>query len=202
MILSALNGVYESTVGTEGGPPPLGYAEVPVVGALDISEAGELLQLQDLRREEAVGKKARRIPKRYAVPQPPLGRTSGVRAGFLCDNAGYLLGHDAKGNAERAVEQFAASRTFHELVLAGVDSRAAAAIIAFFRSWDPANAAAFLAKASEEMATRWLVLRDAETGSFFHEMPAIRAAWERHSATTEAPRASVSLPGRVTSRLH
>ena len=73
MILSALNGLYERTVGTEGGPPPLGYAEIPVVGALDISEAGELLQVQDLRREEKVGKKARLVPRRCPVPQPPLG---------------------------------------------------------------------------------------------------------------------------------
>ena len=196
MILSALNGLYKRTVGTEGGPPPLGYAEIPVVGALDISEAGELLQVQDLRREEKVGKKARLVPRRCPVPQPPLGRTAGVRAGFLCDNAGYLLGHDAKGNAKRAISQFAASRTFHEVVLAGLDDRAATAIIAFFRSWDPANAAAFLAKEAEEMATRWLVLRDAETGCFFHEMPAIRAAWDRHSATTAAPRGQCLVTGQ------
>jgi len=68
MILSALNNLYERTVGTEGGPPPTGYAEVPVVGALDIGEAGELLQLQDLRREVSVGNKTRLLPARH----PPL----------------------------------------------------------------------------------------------------------------------------------
>jgi hypothetical protein len=47
MILAALAGLYERTVGTEGGPPPLGYAEAPVVGALNIGPAGELNGLLD-----------------------------------------------------------------------------------------------------------------------------------------------------------
>jgi hypothetical protein len=87
MILSALNNLYERTVGTEGGPPPTGYAEVPVVGALDIGEAGELLQLQDLRREVSVGNKTRLLPARRAVPQTPIRTSTAIRAGFLYDNA-------------------------------------------------------------------------------------------------------------------
>jgi hypothetical protein len=40
MILSALNNLYERTVGTEGGPPPTGYAEVPVVGRSTLAKLG------------------------------------------------------------------------------------------------------------------------------------------------------------------
>jgi len=115
MILSALNNLYERTVGTEGGPPPLGYAEVPVVGALDISETGELLRLRDLTREVTVGKRTRFVSARLVVPQPPR-RTVAVRAGFLCDNVGYLLGHNIKQNPKRAAGQFAAARALHEAV--------------------------------------------------------------------------------------
>ena len=144
MILSALNSLYERTVGTEGGPPPLGYAEVPIVAALNIGLAGEPPRLVDLRHDITVGKKTRLMPARRVVPQPPK-RTVAVAAGFLCDNAGYLLGYDGKGNAKRAAEQFMAAHRLHESVLAGVDDPAAAAILAFFRSWDPAKATAILA---------------------------------------------------------
>ena len=64
-------------------------------------------------------------------------RTVGVAANFLCDNAGYLLGIDSKGKPQRTRECFEASRSLHEQLLAGVDSPAARAVAAFFRSWDP-----------------------------------------------------------------
>jgi CRISPR-associated protein Csd1 len=195
MILSALNSLYERTVGMEGGPPPLGYAEMPVVGALDISGAGELLQLQDLRRELSVGKKTRLLPARRVVPQPPK-RTVAITAGFLCDNAGYLLGHTATGSVKRAADQFAAARALHEAVLARVNGPAAIAILEFFRRWDRANAAAYLADGAKEMASGWLVLRDGETGRFFHDLPAIRAAWERYSAIVDAPHGQCLVTGR------
>jgi CRISPR-associated protein Csd1 len=196
MILAALNSLYERTVGTEGGPPPLGYAEVPMVAALNIGSAGEPPRLMDLRHDVTVGKKPRLMPRRLVVPQPPK-RTSGIAAGFLCDKAGYLLGHDGKGNAEGgAAKQFMAARTLHETVLAGVDDPAAAPILAFFHSWDPAKAAGVLAGQAEEMATGWLVLRHADTGRFFHEMPAIRAAWERYGAVTDAPLGQCLVTGR------
>ncbi len=196
MILAALSSLYERTVGTEGGPPPLGYAEVPVVAALNIGSAGEPPRLIDLRHDVTVGKKIKLMPRRLVVPQPP-GRTStAIRAGFLCDHTGYLLGHAGEHNATRAAEQFAAASRLHETVLAGTDDPAAAAILAFFHSWDPAKAAGVLAGELEEMATGWLVLRDADTGRFFHEIPVIRAAWERYGAATDAPRGQCLITGR------
>ncbi len=195
MILTALNDLYERTVGTDDGPPPLGYAEVPVVGALNIDQTGDLPRLIDLRSERTVGKKARLMAARRVVPQPPK-RTVAIAAGFLCDNAGYLLGHDAKNNASRAAEQFAAARQLHEMVLADLDNSAGATILTFFRSWDPSKAAVVLSDQPEEMAIGWLVLRDAQSGRFFHEMPAIRAAWERHWAKADTPHGQCLITGR------
>jgi CRISPR-associated protein Csd1 len=196
MILSALNSLYERTAGAEGGPPPLGYAEVPVVGALDIGGKGQLLQIQDLRREATVGKKTRLIPGRRMVPQLPIRTSTAIRAGFLCDHAGYLLGHAAKGSPQRAADQFAAARALHELLLGGVNDPAAVAIVEFFRRWDADKAAAFLAAQPEEMASGWLVLRDSDTGGFFHEMPLIRDTWLRYFATTDAPHGQCLVTGR------
>jgi CRISPR-associated protein Csd1 len=193
MILTALNDLYERTVGTDDGPPPLGYAEMPVVGALNIDETGELPRLIPLRSERTVGRRTRLLAARLVVPQPPK-RTVGIAAGFLCDNAGYLLGHDAKNNASRAADQFAAARHLHETVLGNVDNSTAATILTFFRSWDPSKAAVVLS--DQEMATGWLVLRDAQSGRYFHEMPPIRAAWERHWAMIDAPHGQCLITGR------
>jgi CRISPR-associated protein Csd1 len=194
MILAALASLYERTVGTEDGPPPLGCAEVPVVGALNIGPAGELNGLLDLRQETAVGKKTKRLPARRVVPQPPV-RTMNTASGFLCDHAGYLLGYDAKGNAKRAAEQFGKARELHELVLAEIDDPTAARILAYFRTWEPSKAAAVLVHEPQEMATRPLLLRDAESGRFFHEVPPIRAAWERYVAAKDAPRGQCLITG-------
>jgi CRISPR-associated protein Cas5d len=137
--------------------------------------------------------KAERVTYDVVVPQPPK-RTVGIAAGFLCDNAGYLLGHDAKNNASRAADQFAAARHLHETVLGNVDNSTAATILTFFRSWDPSKAAVVLS--DQEMATGWLVLRDAQSGRYFHEMPPIRAAWERHWAMIDAPHGQCLITGR------
>jgi CRISPR-associated protein Csd1 len=196
MILAALNSLYERTVGTEAGPPPLGYAEVPIAGALNIGAGGKLVGITDLRRETTVGKRTRVMPWRRIVPQPPK-RTVGIAAGFLCDNAGYLLGHDAKGNAKRATQQFQKSRELHGAVLAGTNDPAAAVILDFFRGWDPANAAVTLSGQADEVATGWLVFRDAGTGAFFHEMPAIRSAWVQYLAARDAPRGQCLVSGRT-----
>ncbi len=194
MILSALAAYYDRTVGTPGGPPPLGYAELPVVGALNIDEAGRLVEITPLSTQANVGKKTRQVPLRLVVPQPPK-RTVAVEAAFLFDNAGYLLGFDAKDRPERVREQFAASRTFHARLLSEVDDPVARAILAFFANWQPAEAAVRLAGEPEEIATGWLVFRYAATGEYAHEVPALRAAWERHVAEADGPRGQCLLTG-------
>jgi CRISPR-associated protein Csd1 len=195
MILAALNSLYERTVGTEGGPPPLGYAEVPVVGAVNIDAGGEVRGLSDLRREETVDRHTRRVPARLVVPQPPPNRRGlRIEPGFLCDNAGYLLGYARDGNMARAAAQFAAERKFHEILLSGIAGADASALLAFFRGWDASKAAALIQN-HPEMATGTLALRDAETGVFFHDMSGVRAAWKRHSAHTDSPRGQCLITG-------
>jgi CRISPR-associated protein Csd1 len=196
MILAALNSLYERTVGTEDGPPPLGYAEVPIVAALNISQTGELRGLTPLLREVTVGKRTRLVPSRRVVPQPPANRRGlRIEPGFLCDNAGYLLGYDSKGDSSRAAEQFAAERRLHEALLGDLEEPAAITILKFFRNWEPSRASALLAN-DPEMASGTLVLRDADSGAFFHEVPAIRAAWERHAAHTRGPYGQCLITGR------
>jgi CRISPR-associated protein Csd1 len=82
------------------------------------------------------------------------------------------------------------------LVLAEIDDPTAARILAYFRTWEPSNAAAVLVHEPQGMATRSLVLRDAESGRFFHEVPPIRAAWERYTAAKDGPRGQCLITGR------
>ena len=65
--------------------------------ALLLSENGTLEQVIDIQTEQPRGKKMASAPQILSLPAP-VKRTVGVAANFLCDNAGYLLGIDSKGN--------------------------------------------------------------------------------------------------------
>lgn len=181
MILAALKDYYDRAAGKEDGPPPFGFAEVGVVGAIQLRDDGTFINIVPLGDAAQRGKTIKRVPKRMVVPQPPK-RTVAVTAGFLCDNAGYFFGLDTKGNLRRALEQFDASRALHAQLLSGVDHPVAAAIRGFFATSNPTSAAERLAGESEELLTGWLVFQHAPSGAYAHEVPVIRAGWERHAA--------------------
>ncbi|GAA0601502.1 type I-C CRISPR-associated protein Cas8c/Csd1 [Caenispirillum bisanense] len=185
MILTALHELYRRLSAGDGPDalPPLGFALTKVVGAVVLDREGRFQDILDLRTTD--GK--RQVPRLIQVPQPPQ-RTVKVVPGFLCDNAGYLCGHDGKGKPERARTQFEAARELHERLLAGLDHPAARAIRAHFAGWDPAEAAERLA-AHEDLVDGWLVFQvlDLPGGEpFVHDVPALREAWARHVAAAEA----------------
>ena len=138
MILQALTDYYR-VLEQAGKIDAPGWAPVKVSYALLLSENGTLEQVIDIQTEQPRGKKMVSAPQILSLPAP-VKRTVGVAANFLCDNAGYLLGIDSKGKPQRTRECFEASRSLHEQLLAGVDSPAARAVAAFFRSWDPETA--------------------------------------------------------------
>ena len=138
MILQALTDYYR-VLEQAGKIDAPGWAPVKVSYALLLSENGTLEQVIDIQTEQPRGKKMASAPQILSLPAP-VKRTVGVAANFLCDNAGYLLGIDSKGKPQRTRECFEASRSLHEQLLAGVDSPAARAVAAFFRSWDPETA--------------------------------------------------------------
>lgn len=202
MILAALKQYYDSRVGQPGGPPADGYAEASVVGAITLNNAGQVTKLLDLRVERPrLNKKGDRlgvdwVPRTLVVPQVPK-RTVAIKAGFLCDNARYLLGHVPAGEADtdqdkqrmRARATFSAARTLHEAVLAGVDDPAAAAILAFFQQWRLEDTADLLAGVDPSLVTGWLVFRLEQQahGAQAHTIPALRDAWAAHREGGESP---------------
>jgi len=209
VILAALADYHAARVGTADGPPPHGYAAMGVVGALSIHDDGRLSGLLDLRvpreRPNRAGKVmgADLVPPNLVVPQVPK-RASNIAPGFLCDTAAYLLGHfgkdDPAGRAKgtkRAAEQFAATRRRHEAILQAVDDPAAQAVLAHFRSWDPAAATALFADVDPALATGWLVIRLVDRdGRYAHDVPALRQSWtDALAADTDGPRGQCLLTG-------
>lgn len=175
MIVTELHRLYER-LRDAGTLPPYGYSYEKVTGCIVLRTDGSVFAVQDERFDEVTGKKGKTVkrPSLLAVPQPPR-RTSGVKAGFLCDSAGYLFG-TAEGRAGRAEEQFAAARARHEAVLAGVDHPWAHAILAFFRTWTAGIAPEV---SDPDILSGWLVFRVMNEDDHVHDAPDIRAAWER-----------------------
>ncbi len=194
MILSSLVDLYDRLAGGDEPLPAFGFAELPVAGALTIDAQGGLADILPLLNPEKRGKTTKMVPTRLTVPQPPK-RTVGIAAGFLCDNAGYLLGFDGKGNAARARKTFEAAKALHEDLLRGVEDPAAQRLRHFFATWSPDDAAAVLADKAEELATGWLVFRDEVSGRYLHEIQPLRRAWEDHAAVDDGPRGQCLVTG-------
>lgn len=179
MILQALTEYYR-TLADSGKISPPGWGDVKVSYALCIGTDGTLEQVASVQTEQAKGKKTVLAPQLMRLPAP-VKRASGIAANFLCDNAGYLLGVDNKGKPQRTLECFQACKVLHEELLAEVDSPAAQAVLAFFRTWQPEQAGSHPALAAcweDLMAGCNLVFR--YHGTFVHQDVLVRQAWDNH----------------------
>ena len=184
MILQALTEYYE-TLADSGKISPPGWGDVKVSYALCIGADGALEQVVYVQTEQTKGKKTVLAPQLLRLPVP-VKRSSGVASNFLCDNSSYLLGVDNKGKPQRTLECFQACKTLHERLLEGVDSPAAQAVLAFFRTWQPEQAASHPALAvcwEELVAGGNLVFR--YDGAFVHQDMLLQQAWDNHYQAEE-----------------
>ena len=140
MILQALTAYYEQLLRQGKIAAPGWDGRFKVSYELRLNDAGQLVDVVDLRVSETKGKKTVIVPRELRVPAH-VKRTVGIAANFLCDNSSYLLGADEKGKPDRAKQCFEACAQLHHKLLDGVDDPAAKAILAYFDSWDPAQAA-------------------------------------------------------------
>lgn len=179
MILQALTEYYR-TLENSDQISPLGWGETKVSYVLYISADGALEQVVPVQSEAKKGKKTVLRPRLMRLPAP-VKRAVGIVPNFLCDNASYLLGVDNKGKPQRSLKCFQACKALHEELLDGVDSSAAQAVLAFFHTWQPEQAAGHpaLADCGEKlMAGGNLVFRYGRT--FVHEDALVRRAWDDH----------------------
>lgn len=191
MILQALAQYYED-LAKQGKIARPGWARTKISYALCIDENGELEQVIPLL-EAAEGKKPQ--PQQFDLPAP-VKRTSGVASNFLWDNAGYLLGADAKSKPERSRKSFEACRQLHHLLLDGMNSSAAKSILAFFDKWDPSTAREHPALQSDfDAITAGGNLLFRVSGVFAHEDEQIRQAWQTHYDRSEGKRQQCLITG-------
>ncbi len=178
MILQALTQYYKALADAGKITRP-GWAKAKVSFALCLDDTGQIMQLLHLQQEIQRRKKTVLAPQELDMPSP-VKRTVGVAANFLCDNSSYLLGTDDKGKPARSLECFSAAKSLHLALLKDVDSPAAQAIVRFFETWDPAQAA-------EHPALRedWADLMKGGNLTFWYQAapaaadPAIAAAWQQ-----------------------
>ena len=179
MILQALTEYYH-TLEQAGKIAAPGWSPVKVSFALQIGPDGALEQVISVQTEQQRGKKTVWAPQVLSLPAP-VKRTVGVAANFLCDNSSYMLGIDNKGKPQRTLECFDACKVLHEQILKDVDSPAAQAVLAFFRTWDPEQARehpALVEHLDDILSGGNLIFRAAE--DFAHNDPTVRAAWKAH----------------------
>lgn len=185
MILQALTAYYEQLVRQGKLSAPGWDDSFKVSYELRLNDAGQLVSVLDLRTETKMGKKTVLAPRAMRVPVHEK-RSSGIAANFLCDNSSYLLGADEKGKPERAADCFKACAKLHHTILDGVDSPAARALLAYFDSWDPAQASThpLLAEQWKEITGNANLIFGYEAAdhshSFVNDDPAIQNAWQTH----------------------
>lgn len=185
MILQALTAYYEQLVRQGKLSAPGWDDNFKVSYELRLNDAGQLLRVVPLLTEKTVGKKTVLAPRAMRVPAH-VKRASGIAANFLCDNSTYLLGADEKGKPERSADCFKACAKLHHTILDGVDSPAARALLAYFDSWDPAQAAAhpLLAEQWKEITGNANLIFGYEAAdhshSFVNDDPTIQNAWQTH----------------------
>lgn len=185
MILQALTAYYEQLVRQGKLSAPGWDDSFKVSYELRLNDTGQLLRVVPLLTEKTVGKKTVLAPRAMRVPAHEK-RSSGIAANFLCDNSTYLLGADEKGKPERSADCFKACAKLHHTILDGVDSPAARALLAYFDSWDPAQATAhpLLAEQWKEITGNANLIFGYEAAdhshSFVNDDPAIQNAWQTH----------------------
>ena len=185
MILQALTAYYEQLVRQGKLSAPGWDDSFKVSYELRLNDAGQLLRVVPLLTEKTAGKKTILAPRAMRVPAH-VKRTVGVSANLLCDNSSYLLGADEKGKPERSADCFKACAKLHHAILDGVDSPAARALLAYFDSWDPAQAAShpLLREQWKEITGNANLIFGYEAAdhshSFVNDDPAIQNAWQAH----------------------
>ena len=181
MILQALTQYYEDLL-ARGEIAAPGWAPAKISYALCLDEDGQLTQVLPTKEDVKKGKKTVLQPLVFPLPAAEK-RTVGIVSNFLWDNSSYLLGVDQKGKPARSRECFSAAAARHHAVLDGVDSPAARAILRFFDSWQPENAAqcpAFEGQLEEVTSGGNLLFR--VDGRYAQEDAAIREAWQRRQS--------------------
>ena len=181
MILHALVDYYEA-LAAQGRVAKPGWGIAKISYALNLDKQGRLLNLISLKLTKQKGKKAVEVPQSILLPEATK-RTAGVAAQFLWDNAKYVLGLDASGKAERSKQCFEAMAQKCQEILAAAVGEKAAALKAFFASWQPeaAHDNALLQPYMEDLLSSANLMFKVE-GESVEQDEEIRKAWDAYKS--------------------
>ena len=196
MILQALTQLFED-LAAQGKIARPGWAPAKISYALCLDENGALVQVIPQFVEEPAGKKTVLRPRKMELPAA-VTRTVGVLPNFLWDHSSYILGADEKGKPERSMACFQACAQLHHRLLDGVDTPAAKAILSFFDTWTPEQAAghSLLAEHWQELMKGGnLVFRI--NGTFAQDDPGIRDAWNSYYGDVQGEKAQCLVTGKM-----
>jgi len=179
MILQALVDYYEA-LAEKGEISRPGWCTEKVSFALNISPEGELLDVIPLSEQVQRNKKMVDVPRIMEVPERVV-RSSGIKSNFLCDNTGYILGFDEKGNPERTKDCFASCRDLHLSILEKTKGVSGTAVKAFFLSWNPesVNEHPVLAPHLNNMKTVNIVFK-IDGSNYAHDDDEVKKAWHEY----------------------
>lgn len=204
MILQALTQYYDA-LNARGEIDAPGWGKPKISYALCLRENGELMQVIPLLHEVEAGKKKVIRPREDIRLPAAVKRSSGIASNFLWDNSTYLLGvdnkdkEDKKNKPERSLQCFKAAAALHHELLDGVDSPFARAVLAFFDTWNPAEAEQHPALANEYdkiIAAANLVFY--ANGQYPADDPALCAAWQAHyDSDSDAPKQQCLVTGQL-----
>ena len=181
MILQALVDYYEA-LAAQGRVAKPGWGIAKISYALNLDKQGRLLNLISLKLTKQKGKKAVEVPQSILLPEATK-RTAGVAAQFLWDNAKYVLGLDASGKAERSKQCFEAMAQKCQEILAAAVGEKAAALKAFFVSWQPeaAHENVLLQPYMEDLLSSANLMFKVE-GESVEQDEEIRKAWDAYKS--------------------
>ncbi len=173
MILQALNSYYHRLASDpDSGVPLEGTSRENISFVLVLSADGTLVDIEDLREQD--GKKKR--SKKMIVPAP-VKRASGIKANFLWDTTGYVLGIDNKGRPERLRQCHQAFVEQVQAYCSDIDDPGITAVLKFL-----AGELGNTITSREdwpEISGANLVFRLDGVPGFIHDRPAAREAWQQ-----------------------
>lgn len=200
MILQSLYRYYNILLGEQ---IPFGYSPVGVSFALNISPAGDLLDVFPQFEQVQRGKKMQERPRSMIVPAQ-VKRSVNITPNFLWDNAVYVLGLSDKDKDYRH-KRFEAFRAHNIELLSKANSDAARAVLNFLTKYDPEAGLQHPAI----VAYRDSLLQGGNLvflfeGRFVHEDPVIRRVWEDYVAGQDAEYMQCLVTGDIApvERLH
>lgn len=208
MILHALTRYYEILVNDPTREiARFGYSTVGVSYALNISTTGELLDILPLFDQVPRGKKLVEVPRPMFVPEQVKRSGTNPTPNFLWDNAAFVLGLSDKGSADSdyGPKRYDAFHRLHQRVLAGVESPAARALLAFLARHNPHTCRQHPVIAKQvDLLLNGANLVFRYNGVYLHDDPVIRQTWAAYKEQSTASTMQCLVTGEIgpIARLH